>query len=49
VTPDENQTPARACRVILECLNDSRCVKTFCQNTTIRGGWSLVSAKVTGQ
>jgi len=35
----------QACRVILGCLNNSQCVKTYCQSTTIRGGWSLVSPK----
>lgn len=45
VTPTEKQTPVQACRVILDCLNSIRCVKTYCQATTIRGGWSLVSPK----
>jgi hypothetical protein len=45
VTPEATQTPVQACRVILDCLNNSQCVKTYCQSTTIRGGWSLVSPK----
>lgn len=45
VTPEAKQTPVQACRVILGCLNNSQCVKTYCQSTTIRGGWSLVSPK----
>lgn len=45
VTPEKAQTPVQACRVILNCLNDTRCVKTYCQATTIRGGWSLESPK----
>jgi hypothetical protein len=45
VTPDEDQTPLQACQEILACLNDTRCVQTYCQATTIRGGWSLVSPK----
>jgi hypothetical protein len=49
VTPTENQTPVQACRVILDCLNNTQCVKTYCQNTTIRGGWTLESAKASGQ
>ena len=45
VTPTGKHTPVQACRVILDCLNNSRCVKTYCQSTTIRGGWTLVSPK----
>jgi hypothetical protein len=26
--PADRQTPVQACRVILDCLNDTRCVKT---------------------
>jgi hypothetical protein len=44
-TPEDTQTPRQACEVILACLNDARCVKTYCQATTLRGGWSLRSAK----
>jgi hypothetical protein len=47
VTPTSRQTPVEACRVILDCLNDSRCVKTYCKATTLRGGWSLESPKDT--
>jgi hypothetical protein len=45
VTPEEKQTPVQACRVVLSCLNNAQCVKTYCQSTTIRGGWTLVSPK----
>ncbi len=45
VTPSGRQTPVEACRVVLNCLNDPRCVKTYCQATTVRGGWSLDSPK----
>ena len=45
VTPVGKQTPVQACRVILDCLNNPQCVKTYCQSTAIRGGWSLVSPK----
>ncbi|MBP1605479.1 MAG: hypothetical protein H6Q08_853 [Acidobacteria bacterium] len=45
VTPEEDQSHLAACRVVLACLNDTRCVKTYCQATTIRGGWTLVSPK----
>ncbi|HXW04950.1 MAG TPA: hypothetical protein VD833_06955 [Vicinamibacterales bacterium] len=45
VTPGEKQTPVQACRVVLGCLNDPRCVKTYCNATTIRGGWILESPK----
>lgn len=44
-TPTDRQTPVQACRVILDCLNNAQCVKTYCQSTTIRGGWTLVSPK----
>lgn len=43
VTPAEKQTPLQACRAVLACLNDPRCVKTYCNATTLRGGWRLVS------
>jgi hypothetical protein len=33
------------CRPILDCLNDSRCIKTYCGSTTVRQGWTLESAK----
>lgn len=32
------------CRPILDCLNDARCIKTYCEATTIRQGWTLDSA-----
>ncbi len=44
-TRDEKQKPAAACSVILACLNDPRCVKSYCQATTVRQGWTLKSAK----
>lgn len=38
-------TPRTACERILGCLNDSRCsTKTYCNATTIRGGWRLETA-----
>jgi hypothetical protein len=45
VTPASDQTPVQACTVILDCLNNPQCVKTYCRATTIRGGWSLESPK----
>jgi len=45
VTPEEKQTPLQACQAVLACLNDPRCVKTYCNATTLRGGWKLVSPK----
>ena len=36
--------PKEPCASILACLNDTKCIKTFCQATTIRGGWTLESA-----
>ena len=41
----EGWTPAQACQVILQCLNDVDCLKTYCQATTIRGGWQLENVK----
>ena len=38
-------TPAQACQVILRCLNDVDCLKTYCQATTIRSGWQLEQVK----
>ena len=40
----ETATAADACSVILSCLNDVRCTKTYCSATTLRGGWKLESA-----
>lgn len=37
-------SPRDACLGILSCLNDSRCIKTYCNATTVRGGWTLVKA-----
>jgi hypothetical protein len=36
----------KACESILQCLNDSRCSKTYCQATEIRTGWKLESARI---
>ena len=33
------------CKPILDCLNDTRCIKTYCGSTTVRQGWVLESAK----
>ena len=35
------------CQPILDCLNNTQCIKTYCGNTTIRRGWTLESAKRT--
>jgi hypothetical protein len=32
------------CKPILDCLNDTQCIKTYCGATTIRQGWVLESA-----
>jgi hypothetical protein len=29
------------CAQVLSCLNDVRCIKTYCNATTIRTGWKL--------
>ena len=49
VTPQENQTHLQACRAILACLNNPQCVKSYCQATTLRGGWTLVSPRAGAQ
>ncbi|MFY9552456.1 MAG: hypothetical protein WAU32_15020 [Thermoanaerobaculia bacterium] len=45
-TPDvaAGSSPAAACEAILTCLNDVRCIKVYCQATTIRVNWKLESA-----
>ena len=35
--------PNRVCSVVLRCLNDVRCVETYCRATQIRGGWKLAA------
>jgi len=44
-TPYEQGKKLEAlCKPILDCLNDTRCIKTYCGATTIRQGWVLESA-----
>jgi hypothetical protein len=38
-------TAAQACQSVLSCLNNVQCEKTYCNATTVRGGWRLESAK----
>ena len=38
-------SPDAACQKVLSCLNNSQCIKTYCNATTVRGGWKLESAK----
>ena len=38
-------TPRAACTEILGCLNNTQCSKTYCNATTVRGGWSLLKAE----
>ena len=33
--------PRALCSQVLACLNDARCIQTYCNATTIRGGWKL--------
>jgi hypothetical protein len=44
-TRTEKEKPAAACAPILDCLNNERCVKTYCQSTTLRQGWKLKNAE----
>ena len=38
-------SPTQACQSVLACLNDAQCIQTYCNATTVRGGWKLESAK----
>ena len=38
-------TAQQACQGILQCLNSVDCLKTYCQATAVRQGWTLESAK----
>jgi hypothetical protein len=40
----KGKTLAAICQPILDCLNDPRCIKTYCGSTTVRQGWTLESA-----
>lgn len=33
--------PRGFCSQVLACLNDVRCIRTYCNATRIRGGWKL--------
>jgi hypothetical protein len=37
--------PRGFCSRVLACLNDPRCTLTYCNATTIRGGWKLASVE----
>ena len=37
--------PRGLCSQVLACLNDVRCSRTYCNATTIRGGWKLESVE----
>lgn len=38
-------SPRAACTEILSCLNNPQCLKTYCNATTVRGGWTLLKAE----
>ena len=38
-------TATQACQAVLACLNDAQCLQTYCNATTVRGGWKLESAQ----
>lgn len=44
-TRTEKDKPETACRPILDCLNNPRCAKSYCQATTVRQGWTLKKAE----
>lgn len=33
--------PRAFCAQVLTCMNDVRCIRTYCDATTIRSGWKL--------
>jgi hypothetical protein len=37
----EDSTATKACQAILDCLNNPRCVTTYCNASTVRSGWVL--------
>jgi invasion protein IalB len=41
--------PRAFCAQVLACMNDVRCNKTYCDATTIRGGWRLEKVEKTPQ
>ena len=41
----DGSSAQQSCESILKCLNDTACLKTYCQATTIRSGWRLDSVK----
>ncbi len=43
------EKPAAACKPILDCLNNPRCVQSYCEATTIRQGWTLKAAADTNE
>jgi hypothetical protein len=38
-------SPGDVCEGVLRCLNDVACTRTYCNATTIRGGWRLESVR----
>ena len=40
-----NKTPSGVCRDVLKCLNNVRCIKTYCNATEIRIHWKLERVK----
>jgi hypothetical protein len=45
---EAGSTAQQTCESILACLNNVHCTKTYCQATTVRGGWTLESATAGG-
>jgi hypothetical protein len=40
-TVPNGKSATGVCREILQCLNDTRCTRTYCSATGIRGNWKL--------
>src|ERR1700694_2489860 len=41
--------PRAFCSQVLACLNDVRCIRTYCNATTVRGGWKLEKVETAPQ
>jgi hypothetical protein len=45
----QGKRPRGFCTQVLACLNDVRCIRTYCDATTIRGGWKLEKVEAAGK
>jgi hypothetical protein len=40
-TVPNGKSSSQVCAGILACLNDTRCTRTYCNSTEVRGNWKL--------